>query len=336
LDLGVWQRAACGRRPAIRNRMEEHLRIIVAPEEAGTRLDTFLKSRLEARSRSRVARAVREGEATVDGQVVKPAHRLSAGELVECKPLQEIPAPDDIQPEQIPLDVVYEDEYMLAVNKPPGMVTHPGVGSRSGTLVHALLGRGVHLSSGAGSYRPGIVHRLDKGTSGLLLVAKTDVVHAKLARMIAAREVKRVYECIVVGQPRSDSFRVDSAIGRHLRDRKKMAAFPPGTPGTREACTDFEVKERVPGHALLHARLHTGRTHQVRVHLSSVGLPILGDPIYGRKKAGNQGAVGSLVGQALHAFRLDLRHPVAGHPLSFAADRPPEWEVVLNALRASV
>ncbi|GMV37218.1 MAG: pseudouridine synthase [Fimbriimonadales bacterium] len=306
-------------------------RFEVGPSEAGERLDVYLARRLPEHSRARIARAIRDGLITVSGKTAKPGLQLAKGQTVLCRDIPNLPPSEDLQAEAIPLDIVYEDEHLLVVNKPPGMASHPGPGVRSGTLVHALLGRGGSLAEGSAPFRPGIVHRLDKDTSGLLLVAKTDAAHWKLSRMIARREVTRLYECIVVGSPREDRFTVDAAIGRHPKNRKKMAVLPEDAPGARAARTDFEVIERFRGFALLHARLHTGRTHQVRVHLASIGLPILGDATYGSHTAGRDVAA-SLVGQALHAFRLELRHPFTDHPLSLVAARPLGWKVVLRAL----
>ena len=306
-------------------------RFVVGPSEAGERLDVYMARRLPEHSRARIARAIRDGLITVSGKAAKPGLQLTHGQIVQCETIPDLPPPEEIQAEDIPLEVVYEDEYLLVVNKPPGMASHPGPGVRSGTLVHALLARGGSLAVGSAPFRPGIVHRLDKDTSGLLLVAKTDAAHWRLSRMIARREVTRLYECIVVGEPREDRFTVDAAIGRHPKNRQKMSVLPEESPGARPARTDFEVVERYRGYALLHARLHTGRTHQVRVHLASVGLPILGDATYGSHSAGRDVAT-SLVGQALHAFRLELRHPFTDHPLSLVAARPLEWKVVLSAL----
>jgi 23S rRNA pseudouridine1911/1915/1917 synthase len=303
-------------------------RSIVESIAAAVRLDRYLADRLPEHSRSRLQRAIEEGEVLVNGRPAKPSHKLEAGDIVTCAKLRETPPDENLTPEDIPLDIVYEDEFMMVINKPAGMVVHPAAGNRQGTLVNALLGRGGALSEAAGSFRPGIVHRLDKDTAGLMLVAKTDATHAKLARMIQERKVSRKYECIVVGSPQQDRFRVDAPIGRHPNDRKKMAIVADG----RSATTDFEVTERLIGHAVLIATLHTGRTHQVRVHLASIGLPFLGDKVYGTKKADNR-SVGSLDGQALRAFRLDLEHPITGHSLSLTADRPPDWIVILAALR---
>jgi 23S rRNA pseudouridine1911/1915/1917 synthase len=306
--------------------MELSRRFEVAPEDAGARLDVFLAGRLPEHSRAKIAKAIRQGLARVNGKTVSASRKLSRGDIVECEPIPETPPPDDIVPESIPIEVVYEDEYLMVVNKPVGMTTHPAAGSRSGTLVHALLGRGATLSSGSAGFRPGIVHRLDKDTSGLMLVAKQDAAHARLARMIADREVTRLYECIVVGAPKQDEFHVEGAIGRHPKDRKRMAVLPDGAPGARDARTDVAVIERLPGHALLHVKLRTGRTHQIRVHLSSIGLPIVGDPIYGGRRS-----AAPLF--ALRAFHLRLAHPVTERELSFTLPRPPEWETFLEALR---
>lgn len=309
--------------------------MLLVCEREGMRLDAYLAEALAQYTRSRIAKAIDAGEVTLNGRPSKPSQRLKAGDRIECPELAETETDKRLLPEDIPLEIVFEDEYLLVVDKPAGMVTHPGAGNRQGTLVNALLGRGGDLSSVGEAFRPGIVHRLDKDTSGLMIVAKKDAVHARLQRMIAAREVHRIYQAIVVGKPKLDEFTVRAWIGRHPKDRKKMAALPEGAPGAREARTDFTVLERLGSYALMEARLHTGRTHQVRVHLASVGLAILNDPLYGTERAGDKGCSKPFVGQALRAFRLDFEHPVTGRPLSFRAAMPREWETVLSALRAA-
>lgn len=301
--------------------------------ESGVRVDAYLAATLPQYTRSRLAKAIQAGEVTVSGKSVRPSHRLGTGDVVICPDLADTAPPETLLPERLPLDILYEDDDLLVVDKPAGMSTHPGAGISSGTLVHALLGHGVQLSQTGEAFRPGIVHRLDKDTSGLLLIAKRDAIHAKLQRMIQSRQVDRHYLCIVRGNPKEDAFTISGWIGRHPKDRKKMAAFRPETPGARDARTDLRVVERFPGYALLEAKLHTGRTHQVRVHLASIGFPIFNDAVYGSKSAGDKSLPQSLVGQALRAYRLDFEHPVTGRPLSFRAATPREWEDVLSFLR---
>lgn len=224
-------------------------------------------------------------------------------------------------PEAIPLDVVYEDEDLVVIDKPAGMVVHPAAGHSSGTLVHALLGRGGSWSSAGGQARPGIVHRLDRDTSGLLVAARNDMTHRALAAQLAERSLSRTYLAIVRGRVKSEAGTLEGPIGRHPRDRKRMAVVA----GGRAARTHYEVAERLRGHTLLRLRLETGRTHQIRVHLSTFGHPIAGDREYG---GGSPPAR-----PMLHAWRLKLRHPKTGGELSFEAEPPADFQAFLKQQR---
>lgn len=294
---------------------------------AGSRLDAAVAERVPELSRARARRLIEAGAITVSGKRRKPSYHLGVGELVTGE-LPE-PAPLRVAPEPIPLDVRYEDEHLLVVNKPAGLVVHPAAGHAGGTLVNALLYHCEELSGIGGVRRPGIVHRLDKGTSGLLLVAKSDRAHLGLAGQLRAHTVLREYLALVRGGPRLERGAIDAPIGRHPRDRKKFS-----TKGrrARQAHTSFEVEERLGDLSLLRVRLATGRTHQIRVHLASAGWPVAGDPVYGggRSFARELG----LKRQALHAAVLGFMHPVRESWLRFEAELPPDLESVLQSLRA--
>ncbi|MHB0912260.1 MAG: RluA family pseudouridine synthase [Armatimonadota bacterium] len=285
--------------------------------ESGERLDAYLAARTEM-SRSAVKRLLDEGCVTVNGRIEKVSYKVQAGDVIEY----EVPPvkPSEIAAEEIPLDVVYEDEDLLVINKPKGMVVHPAPGSRDGTLVNALLAH-TPLSAVGGVERPGIVHRLDKDTSGLMVVAKNDATHRSLSAQIEARTATRKYLAIVHGNPRFEKAEVDAPIGRHPADRKKMAVVPRGRP----AVTFFKVLERFGDFTLLEATLRTGRTHQVRVHAAYAGHPVAGDPVYSRKR------IPGLTGQALHAYYLAFDH--RGERREFTAPMPDEMAEFLETLR---
>jgi 23S rRNA pseudouridine1911/1915/1917 synthase len=312
----------------------------VVPPGGAERLDAFLAGIAgPGLSRTAVQRLIREGRVRVDGAPARPAQRLRGGARVTW----ELPPPADPRPrpEAIPLDVVFEDEHLIVVNKPRGLVVHPAPGNPAGTLVNALLAHAGRLAGVGGVARPGIVHRLDKDTTGLMVAAKTDAAALGLARQIADRRVVRVYWALCHGQP-PDRFTVDAPVGRDARQRQRMAVR---VHGGRQAVTHFRVLERFPagptgsrdapgdrpehgGYALLEARLETGRTHQVRVHLAYAGHPVAGDRVYG----GRAGELG-LRGQALHAVRLAFVHPVTGEVLSFEAPPPEDFRNAVARLR---
>ena len=286
--------------------------LLTEPERAGERLDVLAAEAANV-TRSRAGALIREGMARVNGQVqTKAGFRLRAGDQVELT-LPEA-APARVEAQDIPIEVLYQDGDLAVVYKPSGMVVHPAAGNPDGTLVNALLQNLDHLSGVGGEIRPGIVHRIDKDTSGLLLVAKNDFAHLALSEQIRAHSVQRAYMAIVQGGMREDSGTVEGPIGRHPTDRKKMAIVP----GGREAVTHWRVLEPLKGATLLECRLTTGRTHQIRVHMASIGHPLLGDPLYGPKKP----PYPVTGGQLLHAFRLGFVHPRSGEELLFEA--PPE------------
>ena len=297
--------------------------LTAAPEDAGVRLDAFLAQRLPDLSRSRIQQLLEQGCILVEGKPGKKNRRLTPGERI----LLDLPEPAeaDPEPEEIPLDILFEDEDLLVINKPKGMVVHPAPGHESGTLVNALLHHcGDSLSGIGGVKRPGIVHRLDKDTSGLMLAAKTDRAHASLAAQLGDHSLHRVYAALLIGTPRPAEGVVDLPVGRHPRDRKKMAA---GVPGGRSAVTHYRVLESFPGYSYAECVLETGRTHQIRVHMASLGHPVAGDPLYGGKCAL------PLSSQCLHAREICFRHPVTGEDMTFSCPLPPEFSAVLQKLR---
>ena len=295
----------------------------VAPEQAGERVDKLLAELLEDFTRSRIQKIAESGQLLINGSPVKVNYKLKAGDeiVLHVEPPQEV----DIVAEDIPLDIVYEDEEMLVVNKPQGMVVHPAAGNYSGTLVNALMAYcGDSLSGINGEKRPGILHRIDKDTSGLLLVAKTDRAHRSLAEQIKAHSLTRAYRALVHGNFKEDGGTIDAPIGRHPIDRKKMTIT---TIHAREAVTHFRVLERFGRFTYIECRLETGRTHQIRVHMKYIGHPLAGDPLYGPRKtlAGN--------GQYLHARLLGFKHPRTGKEMVFTAPLPAYFVKMLEHLR---
>lgn len=302
----------------------------VPPEAAGTRLDVWLASVSEAGlSRSWAKELIEEGRVLVDGKLRKCAYRLKGGELVEVQvPEPELPS---LEPEQISVPIVYEDDQIIVVNKPRGMVVHPAAGNYTGTLVNALLAHAPtlrELTGINGVIRPGIVHRLDKDTTGLLVVAKTQHAMAWLTREIKERRVKRVYLAIVTGSPPAEGV-VNAPIGRHTVYRKKMTVTLSG----KQAVTRFRVLEQFERFALVELRLDTGRTHQIRVHMSHIGHPVAGDSVYSKKWSQVRAELG-LEGQALHAYRLGFIHPTTRLHVEFEAPLPPDMQRALDILRA--
>jgi 23S rRNA pseudouridine1911/1915/1917 synthase len=302
----------------------------------GERLDAWLARQLPALSRSRLQALIDDGHVLLDGGRARPSARLRAGQAVRVDVPPPVPAQP--QPEDIPIAVVYEDAHLLVVNKPAGLVVHPGAGTSRGTLVNALLRHVRDLSGVGGVLRPGIVHRLDRGTSGLLVVAKDDETHRSLVRQFAGRTVEKEYLALVLGNPARDSGEIDAPIGRDPVHRKMMSVR---ASRGREARTSWRVEERFDGAALLRVRIHTGRTHQVRVHLASIGHPVAGDAVYGgtrtlpSRRGAAREAFASLDRPALHAARLSFTHPTTGERLTFEAPLPADLESVLARLRVA-
>ena len=296
---------------------------LVPPDQDGERLDVFAAALADI-TRSRAGALIRQGSVAVDGAAqAKAGFKLKPGMAVRV----EVPpaAPVAVQAEDIALDIVYQDDDLAVVFKPSGMVVHPAAGNETGTLVNALLTHLDNLSGIGGEIRPGIVHRIDKDTSGLLLVAKNDFSHVALSEQIKAHTVKRAYRAIVIGGFRENEGTVEGPIGRHPTDRKRMAIVS----GGRDATTHWTALEPLRGATLIEARLTTGRTHQIRVHMASIGHPVLGDPVYGPKKSPYpvEG------GQLLHAFRLGFTHPRTGEDMLFEADPEPRFLYWLEKLR---
>ncbi len=291
--------------------------------ESDVRLDVFAAEAADI-TRARAGALIREGCVLVNGsQQAKAGCKLRAGDRVTVRIPEAEPA--SVEAEDIDLDILYQDADVAVVFKPSGMVVHPAAGNERGTLVNALLKHLDNLSGIGGEIRPGIVHRIDKDTSGLLLVAKNDRAHVSLSDQIRAHSVHRAYQAIVIGNLRDDEGFVDAPIGRHPTDRKRMAVVP----GGREARTNWRVLERLRGATLIEARLTTGRTHQIRVHMASIGHPVLGDPVYGPKKSPYPVAGGQL----LHAFQIGFVHPVTGEEMRFTSPPEPRFLEWLEKLR---
>ena len=296
----------------------------LSAEEGGERVDQLLSRTYPALSRSAAQKLLEDGAVLLRGVPVKKNYRTAAGDVFDV--LLPDPEPTEILPQDIPLDVVYEDADLIVVNKPVGLVVHPAAGHPDGTLVNALLYHcGESLSGINGELRPGIVHRIDRDTSGLLVAAKNDAAHLALAAQLEDHSLARTYEAVCVGVLREDTGTVDAPIGRHPTDRKKMAVnYLSG----RSAVTHYEVLERYPGYTYLRCRLETGRTHQIRVHMARLGHPLLGDVVYGSSKPWP-----GLAGQCLHARELALTHPRTGERMTFSCPLPDWFEEVLRKMR---
>ncbi|UCH35360.1 MAG: RluA family pseudouridine synthase [Armatimonadota bacterium] len=319
------------------------MRLTVEPAEAGQRLDVVVATRAPELSRAQAQRLIRAGDIVVDGVAVKPRFIVTPGQqiTVSIPP----PQPVGIEPQEFPLDIRYEDSDVVVVNKPAGVVVHPGAGRREGTLVNALLAHCTDLSGIGGELRPGIVHRLDKDTSGLIAAAKNDFAHASLAAQLKARTAERRYLALIWGRPDKDHFTVRTLFGRHPKHRIMMAVLDPqraGKPGAREALTEVRVREHLGPMTLIEARLHTGRTHQIRVHASYIGHPVVGDPTYGGKRqkaelagldAKAQRLVRDLHGQALHAYHLAFDHPRSGERIEVKTHPPDDMQALIAHMR---
>jgi 23S rRNA pseudouridine1911/1915/1917 synthase len=292
----------------------------VPDDAAGTRLDRYLASLPAVRSRAVAGRLLADDGVRVDGQVRPKSHRLVGGEELELE-LPPADADDRLVAEDVPMRIAYADEHLLVVDKPAGIVVHPAPGHRSGTLVHGLL---THDVAGGDEDRPGIVHRLDRDTSGLMVVARSDEVYRRLQSLVRRRELERHYRALVVGRPRSRRGTIEAPIGRDRRDPLRRSL---DSDASRPAVTHFELVELLPRHALLDVRLETGRTHQIRVHLAAIDLPVAGDPVYGRPEE-----LG-LQRQFLHAARLAFVHPVTGRRVEAGSPLPDDLAAALEAAR---
>ncbi len=319
---------------------ERRYSVTVQDSDAGARLDRVLAAALPEISRSRLKALLLEGRVTSAGAVIsEPSLRVKPGTRYAVT----VPAARPATPagQAIPLEILFEDEHLIVINKPPGLVVHPAAGNFDGTLVNALIAHcGASLSGIGGVARPGIVHRLDKDTSGVMVAAKTDRAHAALSLQFAAHSIERAYRAIVIGVPRPPAGRIEGAIGRSQRDRKKMAIV---TRGGKAAVTHYRIVEKFGAAAsLIECRLETGRTHQIRVHLAHLGNPVLGDPVYGRGRMSIKGVPGmppevgqAIAGfrrQALHAWRLGFEHPESGRRQTHDAGPPADFESLVNSL----
>ena len=313
--------------------------ILISHDSANQRIDKFLSFHNSTLSRSFIQRLIDKGSITVSGKTVKSSYKLRSGDYIKI----EIPQlePLSVKPEPIPLDIVYEDESVIVINKPAGMVVHPAAGNYSGTLVNALLYHCKNTLSGIGGVeRPGIVHRLDKDTSGLLMAAKNDFTHHHLSKQLKDRTIVRKYLALVRGDIKEDSKKIEMTIGRHVSDRKKMSVK---TKKGRVAITEFNVIERFGNYTLLEVKLKTGRTHQIRVHLSAIGHPVAGDRVYGgRQKTDDRRQTTeirsqiSIQRQMLHAAILGFIHPKTGKYLEFNVPISDDMNGILNFLRGKV
>ena len=302
------------------------------------RLDLFISGQLAGETRTAIQRLIETGNVLVDGQVVRPSLRLKGGEQI----VVEVPAPIEAepQPELIPLNVLYEDSDLIVINKAAGMVVHPGPGNSSGTLVNALLGHCTDLSGIGGELRPGIVHRLDKGTSGVLVAAKNDRAHQALSAQFHVHSVKRIYQALVFGAPSTDSGKIEGTIGRHPTERLRQSGK---AKNGKHAVTRWKVKERYGRITLMELRLETGRTHQIRVHMTESGFPLLGDPLYPDGGRVNNLAdprlkkmITMLGRQALHARTLGFIHPDSGEYLEFTTEMPADMQALCDYLTSTI
>ena len=308
------------------------LRIVSEACDIGKRADAFVAEKAEL-TRSAAARLIESGNVLVCGKEINKNYKLRGGDVVDV----EMPEPETSEAiaEDIPLDIVYEDGDIVVINKPKGMVVHPAAGNYSGTLVNALLYHCQDSLSGIGGViRPGIVHRIDKDTGGLLVVAKNDASHLSLAEQIKEHRVERIYYAIILGNLKEDSGTVDAPIGRHPVDRKRMAVIRSVGARARDAVTHWSVVERFGRFTLIRCELETGRTHQIRVHMSSIGHPLLGDGVYGGDGTQFEKRHGAHIsGQCLFAAELRLTHPTTGERMTFKADLPDYFETLLEELR---
>jgi 23S rRNA pseudouridine1911/1915/1917 synthase len=320
--------------------MPHEVEIIVPPRKKKERIDVFLTHHLENATRNKVQHAIARGMVLVDGKRVRPSHQVTGGEIIHVTLPR--PQPPKALPENIPLDIVYEDDELLVINKPAGMVTHPAHGNYTGTLVNALLYHCTQLSTLNTETRPGIVHRLDKDTSGLMVVAKTDAAHAHLAKQFSERTIGREYWALVWGTFKDESGTIVASLGRSKADRKKIAVVA----GGKHAVTEYEVIRRFSYLTLVRLRLRTGRTHQIRVHLAHINHPVFGDPVYHgrriiagpgtpRQKAEVQALLQRISRQALHAKTLEFTHPTSGKRMFFDSPLPADISAVLAFLERS-
>ena len=306
------------------------MKVLAGPDARGLRLDVFLAQHLTNLTRSQIQMLNRSGGIRVDGRQDKAGYRIRGGETIEVDLHDHEPLL--LTPEQIPLQIYFEDENLAVIEKPAGLVAHPGSGTKTGTVVHGLLFHFQSLSSAGGASRPGIVHRLDKNTSGLLIVAKNNVAHARLSAAFHDRQIRKTYIALVHGRPAQSSGTIDLAVGRHPTLRTKMAA---GRPRGRPAYTEYRVIESFRGFTLLEVKIKTGRTHQIRVHLAAIGHPVVGDGVYGERSYKEfSKKFGQLHRYFLHASDLTFTHPTTGMPLEFHSALPGELQNLLKSIKS--
>ena len=303
--------------------MNSELSFVVEEKDINQRLDVYLVSQIDTLSRSHIQKKIEENKILVNQKATKSNYKLRLSD--EVKVMIEDPQPIEILAQDIPLDILYEDAHLIVINKKRGMVVHPAAGNYTGTLVNALLAHCDDLSGINGEIRPGIVHRLDKDTSGVMVAAKSDIAHLSLAEQIKEKTATRKYYAIVHGNIKEDEGVIQGAIGRHTTDRKKMAIV---FEGGKDATTKFKVVERFGEYTLVECKLLTGRTHQIRVHMTYIGHPVLGDPKYGMAKSQFK-----IAGQALHSANLEFVHPITKEKLFFTAPLPDDMEKILKVLR---
>jgi 23S rRNA pseudouridine1911/1915/1917 synthase len=322
----------------------DHYTLTASPRQKPLRVDKFLANLLPFTTRSKIKNASRTGSITINDKEVKPSYKVRANDVVKL--MLPFPPPPEIEPEDIPLDIRYEDEHLLIINKAPGMVCHPSLGHRSGTLIHALLWHFDHLPEPAQEQefpRPGLIHRLDKDTSGILAIAKQEYAMAHVSKQFFDRTTDREYQAIVWGDLKEDQGTIVAHIARNPRDRKSYAAFPDGSAG-KHAITHYEVLERFGVCTLVKCKLETGRTHQIRVHMKHIGHPLFSDKLYGgdRIRSGPpnkkyqqfmRNCFAVLPRQALHAKSLALTHPISGERMEFDSELPPDFWQMLEKLR---
>jgi 23S rRNA pseudouridine1911/1915/1917 synthase len=305
------------------------VKLQAGPDDRGQRLDVFLAERLNNLTRSQIQLLNRSGAIRVEGRLDKAGYRLRGGESIEVD-LHAV-EPASLTPEQIPLQIYFEDQDLAVIEKPAGMVVHPGSGTKTGTVAHGLLFHFRQLSTAGGASRPGIVHRLDKNTSGLLIVAKNNMAHALLSKAFHDREIEKTYVALVHGRLRRDAGTIELTVGRHPTIRTRMAA---GKASGRTAYTQYRVLERLRDFSLLQIGIKTGRTHQIRVHLSAIGHPVVGDSVYGERSCKEfSKKYGSLDRLFLHAVSLRFRHPATGAPLEFHSPLPQQLQNVLKSVK---
>lgn len=310
--------------------MTEEQLIVLEVKEKSDRLDRWLSLNLANLSRSHLQKLIERGHVKLNGKIcLEKKNKLQKGDRLDI--FFPVAEPLELQAENIPLDILYEDDSLIIINKPAGLVVHPAPGNFNGTLVHALLFHCPHLPGIGGVQRPGIVHRLDKDTTGAIVVAKTDFALQHLQAQIKAKTASREYLGIVFGSPKTDRGTIDFPLGRHPIDRQKMAVVSLEK-GGREAITHWQVRERLGNYTLIHFRLETGRTHQIRVHSAKIGYPLVGDRLY---SSGRSPGV-KLPGQALHAYRLCLKHPVSGEIIEAIAPLPDSFTKLLENLRRKI